>query len=595
MSQVQQVKDATDIVEIIGAHIELKRSGSNLKGLCPFHGEKSPSFFVSETMQRYKCFGCGETGDVFTFLEKYESMTFYEALEHLAEKAGITLEKATQNSEDMLRNDILEVLDLAKDYYHFLLTKHLAGRPAREYLKERGVTSESLKLFQVGYAVDSWEGVLKYLHGKKKYSISLIEKAGLIVKGKYSRYYDRFRGRIIFPLKNHRGQVVGFSGRLLEKDAKSAKYINSPETLVYHKSQMLFGYSELFQSIREKNKVIVVEGEFDVISSQQAHVNNIVAIKGSSLTDDHVKLLSRTVDTILLALDTDTAGQEATRKAIQIIRNSSAPRAQDLELRIIVIPQGKDPDDLIKSNPKEWREATKTSISAYEFLIRSSLSHHDPASPEGKRRIMEELAPVLSGISHAVEQDFYIKRLAEALGVTKELILRDMKSFQEKGSLAPVKPKETHPPEPMTTRKRTIEEYALFLLLRSDASQIPQRARDLKDIHLETPGADVLVERLSDQVQSKTIQEIARSLPGDLQTLMFSLFAHDDYSAGADVLNISEEWQRTVKDLKRETIKQRIGNITRRLGELDEKSDKTPEEIEEQNQLLREIVQLRKE
>ncbi|HPR14166.1 MAG TPA: DNA primase, partial [Candidatus Woesebacteria bacterium] len=301
MSQIQEVKDANNIVEIVGEKIDLRPSGSSFKARCPFHSEKTPSFFVHPEMQRYRCFGCGATGDVLDFLQNYDGMTFYEALKYLADRASITLKDFNRTSEDEEREQLLGILNLAKEYYHYLLTQHEAGKPALAYLKERGTNSQSIKLFNLGYSLSSWDGLIKYLHQKKKYPLELIAKTGLIIKGKGDRYYDRFRGRVMFPLKNHRGQVVGFSGRLLTAQAKEAKYINSPETSLYHKSKLLYGYSELFREIRKANKVVVVEGEFDVISSAQAHVNNVVAIKGSALTADQVDLLARVSDSVILA------------------------------------------------------------------------------------------------------------------------------------------------------------------------------------------------------------------------------------------------------------------------------------------------------
>ena len=277
MSQVQEVKEATEIVEVIGLRVSLTRSGKYFKGNCPFHSERSPSFFVDEVLQRYKCFGCGESGDVINFLEKYEGMSFGEALEELAQKAGITLKKYKKSKDDIVTDEILEVLSLARQYYNYLLTEHKSGDVARKYLKNRKVTSESIKLFQMGYALEQWDGLIKFLHNQKKYSLSILEQAGLVIKGRNHRYYDRFRGRIIFPLKDHRGRVVGFSGRKIDGDEKDAKYINSPETILYHKSKMLFGFSELYQEIRKAEFIVVVEGEFDVVSSTQAHMNAIVA------------------------------------------------------------------------------------------------------------------------------------------------------------------------------------------------------------------------------------------------------------------------------------------------------------------------------
>ncbi|MBP7774697.1 DNA primase, partial [Candidatus Woesebacteria bacterium] len=237
MSQVQAVKDAHNIIDVIGSYLQLQHAGSNYRGLCPFHSEKSPSFFVSETMQRYKCFGCGKTGDIFTFLQDYEGLTFYESLESLAQKAGITLEASIKPSqEDIQKKELLVLLDQARAYYHYLLTEHEVGAAAREYLKERGITSESIQQFQLGYALPTWDGLTTYLTEKKDFPADLLLHSGMAIKGKHGSY-DRFRHRIMFPLKNARGQVVGFSGRVFAADSpkEEPKYINTPETQLYHK------------------------------------------------------------------------------------------------------------------------------------------------------------------------------------------------------------------------------------------------------------------------------------------------------------------------------------------------------------------------
>ena len=239
MSQIKEVKDATNIVEVVAEKIKLENSGANFKACCPFHNEKTPSFFVNPGLQRYRCFGCGANGDVLDFLQNFEGITFYEALKTLADRAGITLKEFQKSQDDEEREKLLEIMSFAKEYYYYLLTKHEVGQIGRDYLKNRDITNESIKIFQLGFATNAWDSLLKYLHQKKKFPLNLIEKTGLIIKGRSGGYYDRFRERLIFPLKNHRGQVVGFSGRLLSQSPKEAKYINSPETLLYHKSKML--------------------------------------------------------------------------------------------------------------------------------------------------------------------------------------------------------------------------------------------------------------------------------------------------------------------------------------------------------------------
>lgn len=602
MSQIRQVKDATDIVQVIGERLALNRSGSSYRALCPFHSEKSPSFFVNEQFQSFRCFGCGEHGDVFNFLEKYEGMTFGEALKALADRAGITLESYQPTAEEDLRDRLLGLLNLTKEYYHFLLTKHPAGEKARQYLKERGITQESIRLFQLGYAVPSWDGLLKYLRDKKKYPEDVIEKAGLILKGRTGRRYDRFRDRVMFPLANHRGQVVGFSGRVLDSQAKEAKYINSPETLLYHKSQMLYGYSELYQEIRKKKEVVVVEGEFDVISSAQAHINYVVAIKGSALTSDHLKLLSRAADKVLLALDSDAAGIEATKRAITLAKDTN------LELRVVNLRtetgEKHDPDELARHNPAAWREAVKASISVYEFLLQAALQQFDPTTPEGKRQIMTELGPVLSSISLVVEQDVYIKKLAQALQVREELIRTDLASLSRKATAQGYRTKRSASsrssepaqaqPETADTRLAKFERYALFLLFRSPDNQWTERARHLQDRDWSVVGAKQLVQAV---LASKTpsLKAIARSLPEDLHDLLFSIYLEPTWVQTSETLDFDREWQQTLKELKLARLHTEIGQVEAELAHLDTKSTRTAVEDQQQTELLKRLVALQQQ
>ncbi len=592
MSQIQEVKDATDIVEVIGSRITLQRSGTYFKGLCPFHGEKSPSFFVDERLQRYKCFGCGESGDVFTFLEKYEGMTFAESLQDLADKANITLEAYKKSSDDALREQIIEVLNLAKEYYHYLLTTHKTGADARAYLADRKVSNSSITLFQLGYAMPEWDGLIKFLHNKKKYSLLLLEQAGLVIKGKNNRYYDRFRGRVMFPLRDIRGRVVGFSGRLLDSTAKDAKYINSPETLLYHKSKMLFGFSELFQHIRKEKQVIVVEGEFDVITSQQAHVNNIVAIKGSALTEDHAKLLARVAETVILALDSDSAGVKATKKSIEVLKSTG------VELRVLQVPEGKDPDELIRKDPKVWRDISKQSVTAYDFLIAAAFTQFDAQSPTGKRKIMEELAPMLASVSHAVELEHYVKKVATQLGTQVSSVKDDVDSYKKHKKITPAKVKQSEKeqkPAKVLSPKEVQEQYCIFLLFSAHEKKWLDRAIEISEFNFETPGVNQIIRSMADLEGSVDIKQFVSHLPEDLKQTIFELQANIEHQKRNVDPDSETEWNSALKKLKKVSIVERINQITRQLALLDDKPDKTSVEEEKQNQLLKEIVLLRKQ
>src|SRR5579859_725111 len=598
MSQVQDIKNASDIVQLIGERVTLQRSGTNWRGLCPFHSEKSPSFFVSEQLQRYKCFGCGESGDVFTFLEKYDGMTFAEALQHLADRAGIKLERFAFSPEDELRQRVLDILNLAKEYYHFLLTKHRLGEIGRIYLKDRGVTTESIKLFQLGFAPPEWGELLKYLHDKKKFALRDIEAAGLILKGAGGRYYDRFRGRLMFPLTDHRGRVVGFSGRVLEnetKEAKEAKYINSPETIVYHKSEMLFGFSQLYQPIRRAYEVVVVEGEFDVISSAQAHVNNVVAVKGSVLTEQHMRLLSRTVSKVILSFDMDAAGDTATKRAIEIARPFG------LELRVIALPpelRSKDPDELARMQPQEWRQAAKSSVSVYDFFLNAAVKTYDPRTPEGKRKIVDELAPIFGQIDHAVELEFYTNKLAELLQVKVATLQSDLEKFKQSkrtGASTKTAPKNAAQPTTKTapTRQSRLENYILFLLFNTADEHIPVRAEKLKHIAFAQTGVKQIVQQLAAIVAPIPLAVFVKKLPEDLQTLVFELSLNSEYSEMLPTLDIEKEWNKSITELINLDITAEIQKIGEELDQLERQEPKTSADEVRQNELLKKILQLR--
>jgi DNA primase len=457
--------------------------------------------------------------------------------------------------------------------------------------------------------------LIQFLHKKKNYKLDLLEKAGLIISGRQSRYYDRFRDRVIFPLKNHRGQVVGFSGRSLNADAKEAKYINSPETLLYHKSKMLFGYHELLQHIRQEKRVVVVEGEFDVMASVQGHVNNVVAIKGSALTKEHAQLLSRVASEVVLALDTDSAGIEATKKAIEVLRPT------ELELRVTELPEGKDPDELVRSQPKAWREAVKTAATAYEFLIKAALKQFPVDKPAGKKAIMKELAPVLSQIDHAVELEHYIKSLAKALEVKQESVKSDLEEYKAKKSLgvrksvvgqsssgtqphaggraqAGAKTDQAQPEEKVSGRKHTLERYLLFLLFHQPEDKLGVKAQAAADILWSLPGAQQLVQALAknsktDKTKVVKLEAFSRSLGEDLQQLLFEYYSDQKYLSMVSNLDLDEEWTTTLGELKQAETKERIAEIAKQLTELDRKAKKTSEEEKLQDELLREVVVLK--
>src|SRR3989344_2282337 len=454
MDSIEEVQRKTDIVDLISQYVTLKKSGRNFKALCPFHEEKTPSFMVSAERQIFKCFGCQEGGDAFAFLMKKEAMEFGEALRYLADKAGIELKQYQPTQNQKHKEKLLAINHLASEYYHYLLNQHKSGTKALQYLLKRGISKTSIKTFKLGFAPLAWEGLAKYLHNKKGYSLEELEAAGLSIKGEKG-FYDRFRGRVMFTLFDLRSRVVGFAGRVMEKDPK---YINTPETEIYHKSQVLYGLETTKEAIKKANKAVVVEGELDAISSYQAGVKNVVAIKGSALTSEQIDLLKRFTDNLALALDADAAGDAAARRGIELAE------AAGMNIRVINLKYGKDPDECAQHSSRLWKDSVDQAVPIYDYLIASAKKRFGTDTPEGKRQISEEVARVLSTISNQVVKAHYIKKLAEVLDVGEAAVAAEV-DRQGRGI---VLGQPASPIKPVQTREEKIQDYVLALLIQAE-------------------------------------------------------------------------------------------------------------------------------
>ncbi len=420
--QVEEIKRKTDIVGVVGSYVALKKMGRHHKGLCPFHSEKTPSFMVNEEMGLYKCFGCGAGGDVIKFLMEIEGIEFREALERLAEKAGVKLISRRRDDGDA-RAKMLEVMDLAARYYHWLLMEGNAGAAAREYLKGRKINEKLMETFNLGFAMQSWEGVVNYLIKKKGYSEELLEKVGLVSrKSKEGGVYDKFRGRIMFPLQDAGGKVVGFTGRILPSLAKDdePKYMNSPETALYHKSRMLYGFFQAKKAIREKKRVVLVEGQMDCISSFASGITETVAVGGTALTEDQIELLARLADKIYLSMDADEAGSVAIKRSVELAER------RGMNIKVVQIEGGKDPDEIARKSPEKWRELVEKSVDVYEFIMDSAFKKFDVTKVDGVKKITEEVVPFLAKIENDVVREVWAKRLADKIGVATKGVIGEI-------------------------------------------------------------------------------------------------------------------------------------------------------------------------
>jgi DNA primase len=591
MSQIPEIKEKLDIVNIIGERIKLQRRGKNFLGLCPFHSEKTPSFNVSPDMQRYICFGCKRKGDVFEFIQEFDRLTFPETLEYLADKAGVKLEKLTPDPQEKMRKDMFAALELAQRYFSYLLVEHAVGEPARQYLEGRGLSPSLAKQFGLGFAPDNWDTLTTYLM-KKKFPADVIVSAGLALAGKSGRPYDRFRGRIMFPLHDHRGRVVGFSGRILDTEAKEAKYINTPETSLYHKRNLLYGYWQNLNFIREAESVIITEGEFDVLSSVQAHVQNIVAVKGSALTEEQVRTLARTVQTIYLALDADSAGVEATKRAIEIVQPFP------VALRVIPLTGGKDPDDLARADAAAWRETIKQHISAFEYVLDHTIKEHDIHTPDGLKKATNIMLGLLNKVEHIVERSFYLRQLAERLHVSESVLEEQWQQFQRQAQLSTIGRARQPDTETSTQEQPEAQDstgrYFLQLVL-----QFPEAAPQVMTQVQAEWFLETSLQRLwthwhtwynNSAPAHRDVQHWSRTVPAELQEVLSDVYLAEVPISETDTA--SRELAVTTTQLQQRYKKSRLHELEQKLSALQRKDALTDGETLIVKELEQELQKL---
>ncbi len=441
MDSTQDIKTRLDIVDLVGEYVTLKPAGSGaFKACCPFHQERSPSFFVSRTRQSWRCFGCNEGGDHFTFVQKIEGMEFREALVFLAQKAGVILPEydVKQSGE---RHRLQDVNALAAKFFQAALQTLPQAEHARAYLKKRGVDDLTGDLFKIGYAPDSWQALTDALL-KKGVTADELVRAGLSSKREHGDgVYDRFRDRLMFPIQDVQGNVVGFTGRILKEGVKEAKYVNTPETAVYRKSAVLYGLDKAKGEVRRADLAVLVEGNMDVVSSHQFGVTNVVACSGTALTSEQLHLLKRFTTRLAIAFDADSAGRIAT------IRGLDLARAQDFSIKIISLPPGagKDADDAVRKDPQIWKDAITNAVGIMDWLYVQAFSHENELhTPEGKKRIAQELLPEIRRIIDPVERDSWVRRLAQDLGVgeasLREALQRGAAAAQIHAAMQPKTP-----------------------------------------------------------------------------------------------------------------------------------------------------------
>lgn len=413
MDPKDEIKAKLDIVAVIGEYLELKPAGMHgFRALCPFHSEKSASFHVSSDRQIFHCFGCGEGGDIFSFVQKMEGMDFPEVLMHLGEKAGVEI-KRFSTTEGNTKQRLMGIHELATSFYKKVLTSSSGANVAREYLANRGITTELIDRFEIGFAPDDWSMLSDALL-KRGFSEAELVQAGLSLKKKSgSGVIDRFRARIMIPLRDQHGKTVGFTGRQLPgADSSMGKYVNSPETPIYHKSRLVYGLDLAKRAIKDKHGVIVMEGNLDVVASNKIGVQNVVASSGTALTQEQLELIKRYTDTVVFCFDRDAAGLTAAKKGVTIARSLG------FDVRAISLPTDvKDPDDLVQKNPNAWVKLSETSVPFMQYLFDRTLFNRDISNVDDKRVISQELLPAIAEMTDVVEREHWLAKLASLLNI----------------------------------------------------------------------------------------------------------------------------------------------------------------------------------
>ncbi len=557
-SPVEEIKSRTDIVEFIQQYVRLEKSGINFRGLCPFHSEKTPSFFVSPPRQIWHCFGgCGEGGDVFKFVMKIEGLEFPEALKMLAQRAGVFLRREDPKVRSE-RNRLYDLCEYAARIFQAALAK---APPAQNYLRERGLAEATIRDFRIGFAPRSWDFLCQNLTSRG-FSRDEIEKAGLAIKSEdNASWYDRFRGRIVFPIADANGRVVGFGGRIfvspsskfqVPSSATEAKYINTPQTLLYDKSRALYGFDKAKQEIRMKNSAVVVEGYMDCVMSHQAGVKNTIAVSGTALTTQQLTMLRRLCDTLASSFDTDEAGDSATRRSLALSAQFGFAR------KIVAIPSGKDPADTVRESPDAWIHAVEHVKSVVAFYFEKAFARHDPATAEGKKSIAAMVLPYVSEIFDEIEKAHWVSELARGLGIPEDAVRKELVRVsgraQKRFTSGAAPPQ---PPEKVSQGRRELLEERLLVLLAGTSEEARIREFGAREITFASTLRQEIFEVLSGK---RSKESLAQAGAERLESLAFKseMIAHALKEYEAELLLCRRE-------LEKESIKEKLFLLHREI------------------------------
>ncbi|MBT3356532.1 DNA primase [bacterium] len=578
MDAKEQVKENLTVADLVGEYVKLDKAGINHKALCPFHNEKTPSFMVNTERNFWYCFGCQRGGDIFSFLMEIEGLDFHQALIRLAEKTNIELPKfqgkvSVENRTK--KQKASEILEISTKVYSKYLKHPEIGKVIREYLKKRKIDKQLISDFRIGYAPNEWRKILKYLRNKG-YSITEIADTGLSVPKESGEDYDRFRDRIMFPVINETGIVVGYSARVAPGgDEKSAKYINTPQSLVYDKSRVLYGLYQGKAAIRKEDSVVVVEGNVDVIASHYAEVKNVVAISGTALSVEQVRILKRYTQNVKLCLDADEAGRKATSRSIQTCLQ------EGMEVEVILLPKGiKDIGDLVIDEAKNWKNISKKTIPVIKYFFEESFAKNDSNDVRGKKNIAKELLNIIKDIADPIEQSYWIKKLSLKIDIEEEVLTNVLEKVSLKKDIVGSSRIEQLSQENTTERsnkpKGAVLEERLLGLFALFSEELSGEVKIFNTELLSEENQKIFQKLKTKDVDDELNQQLNKSA-------LRIKYSHDKVQGFIEnEIDPKIEWNNVISNLETESIDRKMNLIKKDIQKAEELDDDASAEILQQ-------------
>jgi len=567
--KISEIRDRASILEVVSDYVALKKTGKNYKGLCPFHAEKTPSFMVNEEKQIFHCFGCGEGGDAFTFLMKAGHFSFPEAVEELAKRYGVKLPSrelsATQKKVMAEQEALFQVNQIASDYFHDLLTQRREGEEGRTYISQRGINREIIAEHRLGYSTDRWNGLVQHLQ-EKKVSLQLAWKLGLIFPrgkvGDSTGWYDAFRGRVLFPIFDLHQRIVGFGGRVIREG--QPKYLNSPESSVYHKGEVLYGLPVAKRYATEKDCVIIVEGYFDLLTLHQYGLKHSVATLGTALTPQHIRTLKRYTRNLMTVFDADPAGVQATLRSLPLFLE------EEVDGRTIILPEGEDPDGFLRKGTLEgFEKRVERAVPLIDFFFERLMRTHDVKSVDGKVKIAKEGVALLGKIPDKVQRDFYTKALAERLDVKESFLYEILRT-------SPKEPSKERGDVGRSSAERSFprsEEWVVQLMAHHP-EVIPTISREDLLKEFESPILQRIAEALEDLYQKRGMFNLPQALAhfdGDLKGRLSEFAFQEDGLEEGDREKILQD---CIQKIREKRMKREKGELLKKIKEAEKQQER---------------------